>query len=56
MIENFRIGSNGLRITAKDLLSSPVAELKCAVCHECVAAEIYVDDLKKFNDSINAKK
>ena len=40
MIENFKVSSNGLRITNKNLVSSTVAELKCAVCTECGYSEM----------------
>ncbi|WP_294754631.1 zinc ribbon domain-containing protein [uncultured Ruminococcus sp.] len=56
MIENFKISSNGLRITNKAFFSSPIAELKCAVCPECGYSEMYVDDLKKIKDVSNNKE
>ncbi len=56
MIENFKVSSNGLRITNKNLVSSTVAELKCAVCTECGYSEMYVDDISKIKIINNKEK
>ncbi len=56
MAENYKIGSNGLRIITQGFLMQPIAEIKCAVCPGCGYVELYINDTKNFNEILDKKR